>query len=202
MIIWTDEIKHKLTKAWIAGDPPLVIAQKLNAEGGHLFTYAAVAKQANRMGLPFRRLEQTRAMDSSITALHRTGMSFPSIAKTLGITLGSCQGRIRTMISCGLLPRRPRTGSISRTLANIPPLVGGEIEPFSMRLRRCRVAAGLTQKQLATAIACQPKTVWQWESGGKFPQGERIGALAAILKVRVDMLLNESDNHRRNRKSL
>ena len=56
-------------------------------------------------------------------------------------------------------------------------------------IRALREEKGLTQKQLADAIAVSDKTVSKWETGNGFPEVSMLAALADLLGVSERMLL-------------
>ncbi len=67
-----------------------------------------------------------------------------------------------------------------------------EIEQsFAENLRRCRKAAGMTQKQLAETLCYSEKAVSKWESGKGMPPAALLPALADRLQTDIDSLLRE-----------
>ena len=42
-------------------------------------------------------------------------------------------------------------------------------EPLAERLRACRTVLGLSQREIAKVIGCDPKAVWEWETGLREP---------------------------------
>ena len=62
-------------------------------------------------------------------------------------------------------------------------------EHFNENLREARLAAGLSQKEVAEAIGVAKSTYSLYESGGREPDVEKIKKLAGILGVSGDTLL-------------
>jgi len=62
------------------------------------------------------------------------------------------------------------------------------MEPLHERLARLRQAAGLTQREVATALGIKSPSVAQWEGGRSRPDIERLPALARLYKVTVEEL--------------
>lgn len=60
---------------------------------------------------------------------------------------------------------------------------------FGVRLRRLRVAKGVSQSQLATALGVSTPSVSGWEMGRVRPKAKRVHKLAALLGVSVSELL-------------
>ena len=68
----------------------------------------------------------------------------------------------------------------------IPPSAG---ETFPHRLRRLRLAAGLSRHALGDAIGCAKATVYGWEIRGLTPLASHIEPLARAFGVSADYLL-------------
>ncbi len=62
---------------------------------------------------------------------------------------------------------------------------------LSKNLRRLRVAAGMTQKELADAVGYSEKTVSKWECASGIPDIGTLYEVAAILKVSLDTLFSD-----------
>lgn len=62
------------------------------------------------------------------------------------------------------------------------------------RIRRQRTALGLTQQELAKAVGMPYPTLSRIEHGGQSTHYERLAALADVLKVSTDYLLNRTDD--------
>ena len=60
------------------------------------------------------------------------------------------------------------------------------------QLGRLRLAAGLSQRELARALDVHHSNVSFWERTGVAPRGEVLPRMAEILGVSVDVLLGES----------
>ena len=64
---------------------------------------------------------------------------------------------------------------------------------FSEKLKSARIAAGLTQQELAKAVGLKGKQgVNNWESGFSRPNIEKLNLLAKALNVSVDFLASDS----------
>lgn len=57
------------------------------------------------------------------------------------------------------------------------------------KLRATRLAAGMTQKQLADAIGCRPKDISRYESGLHEPKALTLKAMAQSLGCSMDDLV-------------
>lgn len=66
-----------------------------------------------------------------------------------------------------------------------------EREQKILKLREARVAAGLSQGQLAEKIGVVPGTVSNWEVGTREPDLSMLRRLAEVLGVSVDALLED-----------
>lgn len=63
------------------------------------------------------------------------------------------------------------------------------------RIKEARIAAGLSQKYVATTLGIAGPSVSNWESGKTNPTPDNYVALASLLGVSVDFLLgNDSAN--------
>lgn len=60
------------------------------------------------------------------------------------------------------------------------------------RLERAREHAGLKQRQVAEFFGISSQAISQWEADRTRPDSERLAALARLLGVRLDWLLDES----------
>lgn len=59
----------------------------------------------------------------------------------------------------------------------------------TLHLKRYRLRAGLSQKELAEAVGVHPSAVCLWESGKIQPRPKTLLALATVLGCAVDDLL-------------
>jgi transcriptional regulator with XRE-family HTH domain len=59
-------------------------------------------------------------------------------------------------------------------------------------LRKLRLAAGLSVRELARQIGQQPSNVSFWETTGKTPRSEVLVDMAKVLGVSVEQLLGET----------
>lgn len=62
------------------------------------------------------------------------------------------------------------------------------------RIRKARLAAGLTQQQLGDAIGVNKSTIAGYERGGREPDALKIIGIAKALNVTGDYLLNIEDD--------
>ena len=74
------------------------------------------------------------------------------------------------------LPHMPR---IAEFLGHV---VYDPMEPLSKRLRVCRTALGLSQREIATLIGVDPKTIWEWETGVREPSQRSQRRISAFIK--------------------
>lgn len=65
-------------------------------------------------------------------------------------------------------------------------------ETLGVRIRRLRLAHGLTQVQLGELIGISSTSVGNWETDEHLPKGRYVVALAAALGVDVAALLGET----------
>lgn len=65
-------------------------------------------------------------------------------------------------------------------------------EPLAVRIRRLRIASGLTQGQLGELIGISPAAVGRWEAGEFLPKGRYVVKLAGALGIDVSALLGET----------
>lgn len=63
-----------------------------------------------------------------------------------------------------------------------------------LRIRELRLAAGLTQKQLADKMGISKPAVSLWESGAQRPSVDKLPKLAGILGSSIDELFSLGDN--------
>jgi transcriptional regulator with XRE-family HTH domain len=66
-------------------------------------------------------------------------------------------------------------------------------QQFGRRLKALRVAAGLTQKQLADAVGASQTAVGFWERGAREPGALVLPKIAAVLGVSVDALFTQPE---------
>jgi transcriptional regulator with XRE-family HTH domain len=65
-------------------------------------------------------------------------------------------------------------------------------ESLAVRIKRLRIASGLTQGQLGTLIGISSTSVWNWEAGEFLPKGRYVVKLAGALGIDVSALLGET----------
>ena len=66
-----------------------------------------------------------------------------------------------------------------------------ELTNFAENIRSYRLAAGLTQLELADRLFVTPQTVSKWENALSTPDLENLVSLSAVLGVTVDVLLGD-----------
>lgn len=59
------------------------------------------------------------------------------------------------------------------------------------RIKEARIAAGLSQKYVATTLGVSGPSVSNWESGKTTPTTENLASLSALFGVSVDYLLGQ-----------
>ena len=64
-----------------------------------------------------------------------------------------------------------------------------EAHTFAETLKRCRVARGLTQADVAERLLVTPQSVSRWECGDAVPDIRHLAELAELLGVSLDMLV-------------
>lgn len=64
-------------------------------------------------------------------------------------------------------------------------------EIIGRSIRGHRVAAGITQRDLAHRLCVSPSTVWRWEVGRHMPSTSHLGAIADALELSADDFLKE-----------
>lgn len=65
-------------------------------------------------------------------------------------------------------------------------------EPLAVRIKRLRMASGLTQGQLAERLGLSQAAVGRWEAGEFLPKGRYVVKLAGALGINVSALLGET----------
>lgn len=58
-----------------------------------------------------------------------------------------------------------------------------------VRLKECRIAAGMTQQYVALTLGVKAPSVSNWESGKTLPTADNLIALANLYGVTIDYLL-------------
>jgi transcriptional regulator with XRE-family HTH domain len=123
-----------------------------------------------------------------VAELREQGLSFRAIARRLGVTAQAAQQLFRsprrpglTCRGCGVLvapdrdPARFPGGVYCRACLGSKPKVA-----FAVRLRSLRLAAGLTQNDLARRCAVNPSTIGELERG-RCPMPRTLERLVRIL---------------------
>ena len=57
-----------------------------------------------------------------------------------------------------------------------------------MNIKKLRKNAGMTQKELATAIGMDRSTVAKWETEGRLPRSVELPKVAKVLGVKIEEL--------------
>lgn len=57
-------------------------------------------------------------------------------------------------------------------------------------LARARMAAGMTQGQLAEKIGCSQKDVSRWEHGARTPRVETLAKIAGVFGCKIEDLIS------------
>ena len=65
-------------------------------------------------------------------------------------------------------------------------------ESLALRIKRLRIASGLTQGQLGERIGISSTSVGKWEAGEFLPKGRYVAQLAVALGIDVAALLGET----------
>lgn len=76
----------------------------------------------------------------------------------------------------------------------LPVKNGQEMALPPGRLKEARLAAGLSQKELARRCNVGEQNIWRYESEGVDPPSEVLGVMARILGVSADFLLGLTDS--------
>lgn len=61
--------------------------------------------------------------------------------------------------------------------------------PVNQQLRRLRILAGLTQKEAAAKIGCNPTNITHWERGRTIPRMSRLKKIAEVYGCPIDNLI-------------
>lgn len=69
----------------------------------------------------------------------------------------------------------------------------GDYMTFGMRLKKCRKAKGLTQKELAALIGASYASISNWEKDQNVPDGNKILLLIKALDVQPEELVGRYD---------
>ena len=64
---------------------------------------------------------------------------------------------------------------------------------FGEKLKEARKAAGLSQEELAEKLSVSRSAVAKWETGSGMPDVSNLKAMAQLLSVSVDYLLDEDE---------
>lgn len=64
-----------------------------------------------------------------------------------------------------------------------------------MKIKQLRLAAGLTQQEIADAMKVDRSTVSYWESGVSMPRAEQLPKLADLLGCTIDTLFGREEQH-------
>ncbi|MDX8396538.1 MAG: helix-turn-helix transcriptional regulator [Mariprofundaceae bacterium] len=72
--------------------------------------------------------------------------------------------------------------------------VGNNKKSLAQRIKKARIAAGLSQSELARILEIKPQAIQHWERGTSSPKTSRIADLAVALNVQASWLLFEETN--------
>lgn len=61
------------------------------------------------------------------------------------------------------------------------------------RLKAARLAANLTQEELAEELQTDKRQVWRWESGKTVPKTETVAEIAKVLKTSMEYLMGQDE---------
>ena len=64
------------------------------------------------------------------------------------------------------------------------------------RIKAARKKAGLTQAELAEALAIPPQSISQWETGSRNPKFENLKRIAEVLNIDLNVLYGTEDQGR------
>lgn len=179
---WIEEVESYLRMRWSDGAAAELIASELSVRFGHTYTSAAVSIRASKLRLPRRGLDTMGDAGAAQARMLKAGMTYREISVSTGESYVRVCSRGRAMITYGLVDRHPARLHIVPVDDEIP-------ETLAMRIRRLRLARGLTQRTLADLIECRPELIARWESGVAAPQPSRHERLAAALEVSQAMLM-------------
>ncbi len=71
------------------------------------------------------------------------------------------------------------------------PSARGRRKPLAQRIRSARIAAGLSQVDLADQAGVSRRTIWNLEHGvQRHPMPHKLAAVAKVLELDVDVDLN------------
>lgn len=62
-------------------------------------------------------------------------------------------------------------------------------------MKAARVNANLTQREAATALGINKKTLGSWENGKTIPKADKIDSICSLYKVSYDMLIFLGSNN-------
>ena len=68
-------------------------------------------------------------------------------------------------------------------------------------IRQLRLAAGMTQRQLAAAVGANHMSIYHWESGRNEPSARQLKELAAVFGIPMDAIAFERDTARADRRA-
>lgn len=67
-----------------------------------------------------------------------------------------------------------------------------DVEVLAARIKRLRLASGLTRGQLGDSVGVSATSVGKWETGPFLPRGRNVAKLAGALGIDVTALLGET----------
>jgi len=147
-----------------------------------------------------------------VAALRAQGLSLLAIGQAIGVSRQcvqqilrrieqpppvrsvTCCGCGRTIVSAGVLP-----GDRGKALC-LPCLEKRPLTPFGQRLKALRLAAGLTQAELADRAGINPSSLSMYEAGRKKPKPSSLDQLIKGLTSGVAQPLTTPGGKRGKRK--
>ena len=133
-----------------------------------------------------KRLQSSRrlgvvSLDETVPPLYLQGLSLRQIAKQLGLT----QEGVRQVLIRNRVSLRPR--GIRSPVLNGSGRRSGRTA-FAARLRRLRLAAGLTRVELAARSGLTRAAIWSLEKALRVPTWNTLQKLCAALQVQLPAL--------------
>jgi DNA-binding XRE family transcriptional regulator len=115
------------------------------------------------------------------------GANARSIGKRLGMSRQGVQQLLRRSLLCSQCGREISRHYSRQPLTMCPECLPADA-PFAQRLRACRLAAGMTQLELAKNAGVAHASIVQYELGNELPRFENLAKLARVLGKRLVIL--------------
>jgi transcriptional regulator with XRE-family HTH domain len=125
-----------------------------------------------------------------IAKLRAAGLTHRQIGQRLGVSRQSVQQALRHTDQAKLVPIRCQECGAAISRMRTVHNNNGQVycvgclpneAPFGQRLKAYRVAAKLTQAELAARIGVTPSAIHYWERGSRSPVSAKIAKLTAVL---------------------